>query len=272
MRALSVLFLILTFLLTIPQLALAEPAVEVGEEFKLTPNSFGNSWRDSVDSQIFEIDFGDGSEVIRGGHQGEITHTYAADGLYVIKVRPIDIDPEGMGSNEPSGPWVEIGQLAVVIAHTAPKAQIVTDMNSAMTGEDINFDGTNSSASYPIFNYAWDFGDGTTAEGRQVTHSYARPGGYTATLTVTDELDATDEEAVDVTIASEEMPADEPAEEESSQIDSDTLAAPAEPAVVEEAEESPSADGSPVALILGIVVAAAIALGLALRFWRQSKV
>ena len=35
-------------------------------------------------------------------------------------------------------------------------------------------------------SYAWSFGDGATASGADVSHTYAKQGGYTVTLTVTD--------------------------------------------------------------------------------------
>lgn len=38
-----------------------------------------------------------------------------------------------------------------------------------------------------IVGYAWDFGDGFTGEGAQITHSYALPGIYDVTLRVTDD-------------------------------------------------------------------------------------
>ena len=54
-------------------------------------------------------------------------------------------------------------------------------------GELVTFD---ASASTPdggtIVKYEWDFGDGETATGKMVSHTYANPGIYTVTLNVTD--------------------------------------------------------------------------------------
>lgn len=44
-------------------------------------------------------------------------------------------------------------------------------------------------ASGSVTKYAWDFGDGQTSDQRSPSHTYARPGTYQATLTVTDTLD-----------------------------------------------------------------------------------
>jgi PKD repeat protein len=41
-----------------------------------------------------------------------------------------------------------------------------------------------------ITEYAWDFGDGTSADGVSVTHTYALPGTFAAELTVTDDRGA----------------------------------------------------------------------------------
>jgi peroxiredoxin len=43
-----------------------------------------------------------------------------------------------------------------------------------------------------ITEYAWGFGDGTSADGVSVTHTYALPGTFAAELTVTDDLGASD--------------------------------------------------------------------------------
>lgn len=44
----------------------------------------------------------------------------------------------------------------------------------------------------PLLSYQWDLGDGTTASGPVVNHSYFEPGAYSVTLTVTDQDGNTD--------------------------------------------------------------------------------
>ena len=52
----------------------------------------------------------------------------------------------------------------------------------------MQFDGsvTDSTLIVPKANYSWNFGDGSTAVGPSVEHSYTKGGAYTVTLTVTD--------------------------------------------------------------------------------------
>jgi len=51
-----------------------------------------------------------------------------------------------------------------------------------------------------IVSYEWDFGDGTTASGKVVTHEYNITGSYTVTLTVTDNDGLTDTATDDIDI------------------------------------------------------------------------
>ncbi len=76
----------------------------------------------------------------------------------------------------------------------APQAAFATDTpTEGAPGETLAFDG---SVSYDtdgsIESHEWRFGDGTTATGPTVEHSYDSPGTYTVELTVTDDDDQTD--------------------------------------------------------------------------------
>lgn len=55
-------------------------------------------------------------------------------------------------------------------------------------GDEVQFDGSTTASTLLVPNagYKWDFGDGTTATGPSVVHSYAVGGTYKVTLTVTD--------------------------------------------------------------------------------------
>ncbi|MBI5230583.1 MAG: PBP1A family penicillin-binding protein [Coriobacteriales bacterium] len=67
----------------------------------------------------------------------------------------------------------------------APLEPVIGAADRARVGEVVTFDAAASAGA--IVSWRWDFGDGASASGRTVTHSYSKPGLYTATLTVTDE-------------------------------------------------------------------------------------
>lgn len=63
--------------------------------------------------------------------------------------------------------------------------------STANAGSELSFDAAGSVVSnVPEGNVAvgwsWEFGDGETAKGETVTHTYEKPGTYTVKLTVTD--------------------------------------------------------------------------------------
>lgn len=63
------------------------------------------------------------------------------------------------------------------------------DSIAVCVGETIDFADNGSFAvpPYSIDSYTWDFMDGTTANGTNVSHSYSQPGQYTVNLTVDDD-------------------------------------------------------------------------------------
>ena len=77
---------------------------------------------------------------------------------------------------------------------------------AALGGEEIQFDGSASAdPDGEIVAFNWDFGDGESAEGDKVSHTYAEAGEYTVTLTVTDNQEATGTATVKVTVSLPEV-------------------------------------------------------------------
>ncbi|SHH77661.1 microbial collagenase, partial [Clostridium collagenovorans DSM 3089] len=73
----------------------------------------------------------------------------------------------------------------VVEQPIAPVAKIVAP-SSAKVNTNIEFKGDSSTDDKGITSYAWNFGDGTTSTEVNPTHSFAKPGKFTVTLTVKD--------------------------------------------------------------------------------------
>lgn len=68
------------------------------------------------------------------------------------------------------------------------------------------FSDTSTDDDGDVTGWSWRFGDGGTSTEREPTHSYAEPGSYTVTLTVTDDGGATDDASEQVTAAASSPP------------------------------------------------------------------
>jgi PKD repeat protein len=114
--------------------------------------------------------FGDGSPL---GVGSTTAHTYAQNGSYGVALTVID-----------NGGLNATATKIVTVGPNAPPTAVFT---FSCTGLTCSFDGSGSTDSDgTIAAYSWSFGDGTTGSDKTATHSYAGPGGYTVTLTVTD--------------------------------------------------------------------------------------
>jgi PKD repeat protein len=70
-----------------------------------------------------------------------------------------------------------------------PPLAVINGTSSAIAGQTVNFNARSSQVAEGshLTNYDWDFGDGTTASGLDVSHAYANAGVYGVTLTVVDD-------------------------------------------------------------------------------------
>jgi PKD repeat protein len=68
----------------------------------------------------------------------------------------------------------------------------------AQTGEEITFNASKSEAENNIKHYNWTFGDGETAQGKNVTHNYSEEAVYRAKLEIEDDEGNVDTETTQV--------------------------------------------------------------------------
>ena len=140
-------------------------------------NSSGTGGENITTGEVY-WDFGDG-----GFAEGtNVTHTYESDGLYVATL----IITDAFGA-------MSVHNILVTVLNTPPIAEAGAD-SSGNEDEALSFSGTGSDPGGGAVTFAWNFGDGNSAAGQDVTHAFTKAGAYTVTLSVTDSdgLTATD--------------------------------------------------------------------------------
>jgi PKD repeat protein len=80
-----------------------------------------------------------------------------------------------------------VAALSGCFLQSAPRAEFTATPAFDYPPLDVTFNASSSSSpNGPIVNYSWDFGDGATAGGVIVTHTYTEKGVYEVTLEVRD--------------------------------------------------------------------------------------
>ncbi len=121
-------------------------------------------------------DFGDGSEVASGVR---VTHLYSRPGSYLVTL--VVTGPSGVGR---ATTWIHVD-------NTPPQADFTFWPQDPVIREEVGFDASPSTdPDGEIVAYYWDFGDGATAEGQMVSHTYKEAAEYVVTLRVVDDSGA----------------------------------------------------------------------------------
>ena len=149
----------------------------------------------------YQWHFGDGS----GSTEVDPVYTYSKAGDYTVSLTVID----DLGQQGES----KVGVTVQAAATPAPPVAVIGGPKSGQVGDTLTFSGSDSQSSAPITRYDWDFGDGNTAQGVRVNHTYQNAGSYRVMLTVTDEAGRQGRSTMVVTIISiapTETPASQP--------------------------------------------------------------
>jgi PKD repeat protein len=115
------------------------------------------------------------------------------------------INGGGVTNNAPPADLIS-GMVDPEVVNQAPVADIGGPYSGTQNVE-ISFDASNSSdADGMITSYTWDFGDGSSDSGVQVTHTYSTTGDFNVTLIVTDDLGNSTTASTEVTIGAGNQP------------------------------------------------------------------
>lgn len=157
----------------------------------------GSTATGSASITSYAWSFGDGSTATGA----TATHSFTAAGTYTTELAVTDSN--GLTSSA-STPVV----VTAAAANIAPKAALSATPTSGSTPLTVSFDGSASTDSDgSIASYTWHFGDGSSASGKTVSHTYTTEASFIATLQVTDDLGATATTSTTITVKPQETAA-----------------------------------------------------------------
>ncbi|WP_319548580.1 PKD domain-containing protein [Desulfogranum marinum] len=135
----------------------------------------GSSSTGDITSYAWSFGDGDTADV------NNTSHTFTLPGTYTTKLTITD------NNGNTSSDTATITVTEAVIVNTPPIAAITPSATAGEAPLTITFDGSSSSDSDgTISSYTWNFGDGSSITGKQVSHTFTDAGTFTANLLVTD--------------------------------------------------------------------------------------
>ena len=121
-------------------------------------------------------DFGDGARSV----DINPVHTYRDTGSYTVTL--IVASNNGCSDTMVKPQYIQIGKPAITMNNLPQMGCVPLTIAPSST----------ITVSEPITNYLWDFGDGTTSNVKNPTHTYSAAGTYTVTLIITTASGCTD--------------------------------------------------------------------------------
>jgi PKD repeat protein len=163
-----------------------EPKVDADRPAAIAePVSFTGQGTRDPDGNIlsYDWDFGDGATA-RGR---DVVHAYAKSGIYTARLTVTD--DSGLG-NAPASIERRIVVNEPPVAAAGPDQHVTASVVSFDASKSVDSDGE-------IATFLWDFGDGQSAAGARVAHTYRSPGEYRVQLKIADDAGTIRNEAED---------------------------------------------------------------------------
>lgn len=163
-----------------------DPVASIGSNKKYVPINEDVTFETLKSKFVHEynIDFDDGTDISGTNIQPEYVHSYSSPGTYNVT---LDIT-NAIGVNESDTLEIIVYDTSSIDFNgivTSEGGNAETDIPNIPDGIyplEVQFTGTSMNNAN---NWTWNFGDGNTETGQNVTHTYTQPGYYDVTLNAT---------------------------------------------------------------------------------------